>query len=88
METLTKICELTPCIDSRASFYGKAFILREDDKIMLRSYNTIVACIENDEAKVLGHYSATTSRHVRDFLYQHGFKAENTKQILKDYLIK
>ena len=87
MECLTKIktFELTPCIDTRKSFYGKALIIKDGDKITLKSYNTIVACIENGVAKVFGHYSQTTSRHIKEFLYQNDFKAENTKQILNDY---
>ena len=80
-------CELTARFDSRKSFYGKAVELYyEDGTIELRSYSTIVAkIIPGGTAEVFGWYSSTTSRHIKEFLKQHGFKAENTAQILKDY---
>ena len=82
------------CInDSRKSFYGKAIVKDSEDCLMgeriliktLFSYGTEVAFIENGIAVVLGQWSATTSRHIKEFLKQNGFKAEDTKQILKDY---
>ena len=30
-------------------------------------------------------YSGTTTSHIKEFLKQNGFKADNIKQILKDY---
>lgn len=71
--------------DSRASFYNKARVIIEGDRKTLISYTTEVAYIENEKAFVLGQWSGTTSRHIKEFLKQEGFKAENTKQILKDY---
>lgn len=76
---------LTPEYDSRKSFYGKAVVRDEDGKKILRSYNTDVACIENGKPVVYGLYSDTTTRHIKEFLKQNGFKAENGKQILADY---
>ena len=79
------ITELMPRYDSRASFYNKARVEIKDGRVNLYSYNTLVAYIERGKAVVTGWYSATTSRHVKEFLLQNGFKAENTKQIIKDY---
>jgi hypothetical protein len=77
--------KLQPKYDARASFYGKAKIRKEGNKLILQSYNTDVAVIENGRATVFGTYSMTTSRHIKEFLLQNGFKADNTKQIMKDY---
>jgi hypothetical protein len=52
-----QVFELKPVIDSRASFYGKAQVIKEKDRITLRSYQTDVAYIENNKAVVNGHYS-------------------------------
>ena len=50
------------------------------------SYCTEVAYIENKKAVVLMTYSPTTLRHIKEFLLQYGFKAENKKQIENDYM--
>jgi hypothetical protein len=36
-------------------------------------------------AEVFGTYSQTTLRHIKEFLLQHGFRADNSKQIMADY---
>jgi len=77
--------ELEPKFDPRKDFYGKAIVTQEGNKKVLTSYSTDVAEIEDGKAKVNGLYSATTTRHIKEFLKQNGFKAENSKQILKDY---
>lgn len=78
--------ELFPRYDRRNSFYGKAHEIEyEDGSIELRSYSTIVAKITPSTAEVYGWFSNTTGRHIKEFLKQHGFKAENKEQILKDY---
>lgn len=74
--------------DTRQSFYGKARVEEENGILTLYSYNTKVAYIENGKAFVLGLWSGTTTRHIKEFLKQNGFKAENSKQILKDYSVK
>jgi hypothetical protein len=51
----------------------------------LVSYVTEVATIADDKARVRGVYSNTTLRHIKEFLKQNGFKAENSKQIMADY---
>ena len=77
---------LEPIYDSRKSFYSKAKVLIEGNKKILISYNTKVAEIENDKAKIFGFYSHTTMRHIKEFLKQNGFKVENKKQMIKDYM--
>jgi len=80
--------DLMPQYDARNSFYNKARVRKEKGKLTLISYNTEVCFIKNNKAIVLGQWSATTSRHIKEFLKQNGFKADNLKQILKDYCIK
>lgn len=77
--------ELTTRHDTRASFYGKAKVRNEDGKLILKSYYTDVAYIKDGRAFVLGSWGNTTTRHTKEFLKQNGFKAENSKQMLKDY---
>lgn len=75
---------LQPQYDSRASFYNKA----ETDDDKLYSYGTLVAEIIDGKPVLYPDwdYSATTIRHVREFLRQHGFTADSKAQIAKDYL--
>ena len=77
--------ELCPRFDSRKSFYGKARISNENGEIVLISYTTRVAKIVDGKAYVFGLYSQTTTRHIKEFLKQFGFKAETSKQIWNDY---
>lgn len=82
------IMELCPYYDSAKSFYGKAKVIEIENDVFLMSYDTIVAFFNRDTkvAKVIGTYSATTLRHIKEFLRQSGFKAETKKQIEKDYI--
>lgn len=80
------ITQLHPVHANAKSFNGKALVITENSVIKLQSYNTVVAEIKGHEATVNGDYSATTLKHIREFLLQNGFKAENKKQILKDYM--
>jgi hypothetical protein len=77
--------KLQPKYNRQKSFYGKAYVYDKDGKKILRSYSTDVAYIENGKAVVRGTYSVTTLRHIKEFLQQNGFKAENSKQIIADY---
>jgi len=81
-----QVYELSARYDARQSFYGKAQVIEEDngDKT-LQSYATKVAKIVNGKAEVYGTYSQTTLRHIKEFLTQNGFTANNSKQILADY---
>lgn len=82
--------ELHPRYDARQSFYGKARVDTGDkgDKNKLFSYDTLVAEIKDGKPVVYGAFSATTLRHIKDWLKQNGFKAENKAQILRDYGVK
>lgn len=63
---------LQPILDRRKSFYNKASVFRIGNTIMLRSYETYVCRIEADgKITLTGLYSQTTTRHRKDFLYQH-----------------
>lgn len=81
--------DLQPRYDARASFYGKAkvaqYVANGKNVLELTSYTTHVATITDDKAEVYGTYSQTTLRHIKEFLLQNGFKAENSKQIMADY---
>lgn len=81
----TEKTELEPIFDSRKSFYKKAYTLTENNKITLLSYNTKVAEIKNDKAKIFDTYSPTTLRHIKEFLYQNGFKIGTKKELMEWY---
>ena len=83
------IMELCPYYDSAQSFYGKAKVIEIENEVFLLSYDTIVAFYKRSEniPKVIDTYSATTLRHIKEFLKQSGFKAETKKQIEKDYML-
>jgi len=70
---MSNMTELTCQYDSRKSFYGKAHVYSENGRVILRSYSTDVAYIEGGRMFVNGRYSATTDRHVREFMKQYGF---------------
>lgn len=80
--------ELCPYYDSALSFYGKAKVFEIENDVFLMSYDTIVAFFNRDTkiAKVMDTYSATTLRHIKEFLKQNNFKAENKAQIERDYI--
>ena len=70
-------------------FGGKANVeIKDDGTKVLYSYDTPVVEISKDRGVKLlpdWKYSATTLRHVREFLRQEGFKADSARQIEKDY---
>ena len=79
---------LTAQNDSTKSFYNKALVVISGNKKQLFSYNTLVAEIINNKPVVYNIYSATTLRHIKEFLLQNGFEANSKKQIIYDYLSK
>ena len=88
---IMKYYELAPVHDARKSFYGKALVFDLGSEILeLHSYGTPVARIykATDSVELLGawSHSATTLRHVKEFLRQHGFNAESKAQIERDYV--
>ena len=76
--------EMQPLYDSHRSFHGKALVERWDTeygvRYVLKSYDTVVAKVTptyvDDETATyaveigMGHLSATTLRHVKEFLAQ------------------
>lgn len=82
--------ELSTRYDTRQSFYGKARVEEQNNgDLDLISYTTHVATVRaNGTAVVYGTYSQTTLRHIKEFLAQNGFTANNSKQIIKDYGVK
>ena len=66
-----KIFELVPRYDARKSFYWKARVIdHENGTIELQSYNTIVSRCVNGKVEELGKWSATTTRHQKEFRKQ------------------
>ncbi len=65
--------ELQPNNTSQKSFYKKAIVHETDNKIELQSYQTIVITINKDKRTIMktwNNYSATTMKHVSEFLHQ------------------
>ena len=65
-----RIYEL-PCLDSRKSFYGKAYVVEKNNgDTVLLSYDTEVCkiTVNGEFIRLWDGYSATTMRHVNSFL--------------------
>lgn len=92
--------ELQPQFVNQKSFYKKAEVLTEFKIVdgqnvrstSLYSYGRFVAFTtmiagepSTKSATVFNTYSKTTLKHIKEFLLQEGFKADNAKQIMKDY---
>ena len=77
--------ELQAIYDRRKSFYKKAHVVKDDDgTIRLISYSTEVATIKNGKLHINGFYSATTLRHIKEFIAQYvGLYAVASKQELE-----
>ena len=76
---MDNIYELMARYDSRKSFYGKAHVIEDGDRKVLKSYNTYVCYIENgipynmDGSVITGTrygWSQTTNRHIKEFIKQ------------------
>lgn len=84
---------LKPIRDSRKSFYKKAYVKEWGDCKELYSYGTRVALIKLDEngmnnKLILGRMatcSATTLRHLKEWLYQEGFVVYPKAELCKHY---
>lgn len=77
--------ELKPLYSNVNSFYKKAWIIEEDDAIILQSYASLVAEY-NKATKELyfkGYGSQTTLRHIKEFMQQLGYKPISKKEQLK-----
>lgn len=96
------IYELKPIYENVKSYYGKAIIKEDTDFnksiLELYSYETKVAVIietfTNDYGiikevfvtKNNDHLTNTTLRHIKEFLRQDGFNAQNKKYIINNYM--
>lgn len=68
MKTITN---LNTIYDNCKSFYGKAKIEQDGDRITLISYNTEIVTIMNNKLYPLWDgYSMTTARHIKEFFKQ------------------
>lgn len=66
-----KVYELTPHMGNVKSYYRKAMIIENDGKTALKSYDTIVCYIDAGGLhRTWNDYSATTMRHVWEFVLQ------------------
>jgi hypothetical protein len=79
----------------QVSYYGKALISFESDKIELLSYLTNVASFDTITKKLIikAFYSKTTSKHIKDFVSfineRYNLQIDNTStKALQNYLIK
>ena len=81
------VTELRAVYDSRVSFYGKAQVIAGNGVIELQSYKTRVARLENYELTILpgaGYWwTATTGRHINEFVQQFGGKKMTKAQIIE-----
>lgn len=77
------ITELQAIYTNQKSFYGKARIEHLDNgHKILHSYSTKVCELDNNNNIIdIGYYSATTSRHINDFLQQNGLVKMSKKEI-------
>ena len=82
--------ELKPEYISQGSFNRRAWVEYDDQgNIYLISYTTTVAVIKDglisessrQEAHIFDWYSATTAKHINEFLQQHGFKKLAKKEM-------
>ena len=83
-ENADRIWELIPVYNNQKSYYGKAKVMEnEKGEIILISYWTDIAKITKEGLIPLWiSYSATTARHLQDFLYQYGLKGYSKKEWL------
>lgn len=82
-----RIYELTPRYDARQSFYGKAQIIEIEETQVLKSYDTYVCIIKGNHAFICDTYSNTTTRHIREFLKQNGFKVGTKQELINMYSV-
>lgn len=80
--------ELKAIYDSRKEFYGKANILKNNNILILKSYETNILEYNTTtkELKFLTnkkhHFTMTTNRHINEFLQQYTSETTKSKQEL------
>ena len=87
----SKIYDLNPVYYNQKCYYGKAkIIMLDSEQEILLSYNRKILFYDGENIFIYPslcydkHLSNTTMRHVREFLYQKGYKTliKNRKDIL------
>ena len=80
---MTKKYNLETIYSTQKSFYGKAIVTElENGYKILTSYNTNVCELDqNNNIVEIGYYSMTTTKHINEFLMQHGQKGMTKKEI-------
>lgn len=82
-----KFYYLMPKYSTQKDFNHKAVVIvHRDGTLQLRSYDTIVAEIVKGDLRIHGWYSATTARHINEFLKQNGFETL-TKSEMEDMAV-
>ena len=83
-ENAFKIWELMPVYSSQKSFYGKAKVMENrQGEIILISYWTEIVKITKEGLEPLWiNYSATTAKHLHEFLVQNGLHRYSKKEWL------
>lgn len=75
--------ELSARFDARASFYGKAHvIINDDDSLTLRSYDTDILTVDTSKrtiVKLWDSWSQTTGRHIIEFSKQYDLPIVNKR---------
>lgn len=72
---------VTKLMNGTKSFYGKAVIIEKDGIKYLKSYETIVCgIIDGQLVRFWDSYSATTQKHINEFLYVNNMQGLNKKQ--------
>ena len=89
MEFLKEV-ELRPVIDRHKSFYKNAKILIDKNgNKYLQSYDSIIAEVVNGKVEINTNVylwdSKTSLRHLKDFLYQLGYKIGTKQELEKMY---
>lgn len=76
------ITELKPIYSNQKSFYGKAIILEEGNGKLLKSYETIVASIDENGNfhKEWEGWSHTAANHINEFRQQNGLEKITKKE--------
>ena len=92
-DQLENLEELQARYDARQSFYKKAYVGEctfangKTTCKYLKSYDTVVACIFQNQLRIYGFFSQTTARHIREFAKQNDFDDEITAQDMKNTCI-
>lgn len=73
--------KLNVMYSNQKSFNGKALVDKNQNTTTLFSYGKPVCKIENGLLVEVDYYSATTQRHINEFLLQHNLKSMTKKDV-------